>query len=63
MERDTVINRIRNEFAEMPGLKLTVDQAMRLWGLDRAECQRVINALVQAAFLQRNSRGEVLRSE
>lgn len=62
MERDTVVNRIRNEFVEMPGLRLTLEQAMRLWGLDRDECQRVINALVKTAFLRRNVRGEVLRS-
>ena len=62
MERDTVIKRVKSEFTEMPGLRLTMPQAMRLWGLDRDECQRVINTLVNTAFLQRNARGEFLRA-
>jgi hypothetical protein len=62
MERDRVITRIKSEFVEMPGLRLTVPQAMKLWGLDRDECQRVINALVSTAFLQRNARGEVVKA-
>ena len=62
MDRDLVIRRVKREFAEMPGLRLTMPQAMRLWGLDRDECQRVINSLVNTAFLQRNARGEVLKA-
>jgi hypothetical protein len=46
----------------MLGLRLTMSQAMRLWGLDRDECQRVINTLVSTAFLQRNARGEVQKA-
>ena len=45
--------RIRGEFTEMPGLRLTVAQAQRLFGLDDATCQQVIDALVSAAFLHR----------
>ena len=30
-----LINRVRSEFLEMPGLRLRVDQAQRLWNLDR----------------------------
>src|SRR5947209_3850150 len=29
-----LVGRIRSEFLEMPGLRLTVTQASRLWGLD-----------------------------
>jgi hypothetical protein len=35
---ETVVFRIRAEYAEMPGLKLTAAQAQRLWGLDRQSC-------------------------
>ena len=28
------VRRVRAEFLEMPGLKLTVQQAQRLWGVD-----------------------------
>ena len=62
MDRDRVITRVKSEFAEMPGLRLTMPQAMKLWGLDREECQRVINTLVKTAFLQRTARGEVVRA-
>jgi hypothetical protein len=30
-----LLNRVRGEYAEMPGLTLTLAQAQRLWGLDR----------------------------
>jgi hypothetical protein len=53
---------VRNEFTEMPGLRLSMPQAMRLWGLDREACERVVDALVQASFLRKTSRGEVVRS-
>lgn len=62
MDRDRVLKRVKSEFVEMPGLRLTMAQAMRLWGLDHDECQRVINTLVTTSFLQRNARGEVARA-
>ncbi len=52
MELDAVVRRVRGEFAEMPGLRLTLPQAMRLWGLDKDACQQVIDVLVGSAFLQ-----------
>jgi hypothetical protein len=58
----SVVIHVRNEFTEMPGLRLSVPQAMRLWGLDREACERVVDALVQASFLRRTARGEVVRS-
>ena len=30
-----LLGRIRGEYLEMPGLKLTLAQAQRLWGLDQ----------------------------
>jgi Fic family protein len=63
MDLEPVITRVRNEFLEMPGLRLNISQAMRLWGLSRDECQRVIEALVKASFLQKTRRGEIVRLE
>ena len=63
VELDPLVIRVRNEFLEMPGLRLSVSQAMRLWGLDREACQRVIDALVDASFLQLTRRGEIVRIE
>jgi len=37
--------------------KLTPAQAMRLWGLEREMCARVIDGLVDAAFLRWTRRG------
>jgi len=48
---DALLNRIRGEFLEMPGLRLTCEQAQRLYGLDRALCQRALDWLVDAGFL------------
>jgi hypothetical protein len=48
-----IVGRVRAEFIEMPGLKLTVAQAQRLWGLDRSTCEWVIEKLTEAGFLVR----------
>ena len=49
--------RIRAEFAEMPGLCLTVQQAARLWNLDLATCERVLRELVDAHDIVRTDDG------
>jgi hypothetical protein len=45
--------RAQSEFNEMPGLKLTVAQASRLWSFDSALCTEVLSALVERRFLIR----------
>ncbi len=56
-----LVGRIRAEFLEMPGLRLTVTQASRLWGLDEGACRRVIDVLIGSAFLRWTSGGAVAR--
>jgi hypothetical protein len=51
MPEKALLERIRAEYLEMPGLRLTVDQAQRLCGVERATCQAVFDALVRAHFL------------
>jgi hypothetical protein len=46
--------RIVTEYHEMPGLRLTLWQAARLWALDHEECERVLEALVDARQLKRS---------
>jgi len=58
-----LVGRIRAEFLEMPGLRLTVTQASRLWGLDEGACRRVIDALIDASFLRWTPSGSVARAE
>jgi len=62
MEAPAVADRIRGEFNEMPGLQLTIAQAARLWGLDQTSCRRVIEALVDAAFLRWTPTGTIVRA-
>ena len=49
---DALLRRVRGEYREMPGMRLTIDQAMRLWDLDRQTCQSLLNSLVEAHFLE-----------
>ena len=55
------IERIRGEFLEMPGLRLTAAQVARLCGVDRAICQAVLDALVDAKFLRVSTDGTYTR--
>jgi hypothetical protein len=43
--------RVKAEYVEMPGLRLTRVQAARLWALDSRVCEAVLPALVEARFL------------
>ena len=45
------MQRIRAEFLEMPGMRLTVEQVQRLCGVDASVCQLVLNSLVARKFL------------
>ena len=49
--------RIRGEFVEMPGLRLTLAQASRLWNIDRQQGEAVLNGLVDERFLFRTRDG------
>lgn len=46
---------MRAEFLEMPGLRLTIAQAQRLWNLDRLTCERMLQTLVETGFLRGGS--------
>jgi hypothetical protein len=63
MDFPILIQRVRAEFDEMPGLRLTPAQAARLLGLDHRSCERVISVLVRSAFLRWTSDGSVVRAE
>ena len=61
MPHKTMLERIRGEYLEMPGLRLTLEQARRLCGVERALCQMVLDALVDAKFLCVKSGGAYAR--
>lgn len=55
------IERLRAEFLEMPGLRLTVAQVQRLCGLEPSMCQAVLDALVGVKFLRVTPTGHYVR--
>ena len=42
-----LLARIKGEFLEMPGLRLTFDQACRLWQVDPPVCRAALDALAE----------------
>jgi predicted transcriptional regulator of viral defense system len=54
---------VRAEFCEMPGLRLTLTQAQRLFDLSGTECREVLDALVDEGFLHRSENGVYLRAD
>ena len=60
---EEVLRRVQGEFLEMPGLRLTTPQARKLWGLDAAQCDALLGALVDANFLFRTRDGAFMRVE
>ena len=47
------VDRVRGEFAEMRGFSPTLEQAARLFGLPREECDRVLGSLVEDGSLRK----------
>jgi hypothetical protein len=57
-----IVERIRGEFREMPGLTLTTEQAQRLWNLDSPTCGEVLASLVSEGFLRVKPNGAYARA-
>ena len=62
MEIPALVDRVKAEFNEMPGLRLTVAQATRLWGLERTLCLTVVETLVRTSFLRWGHGGTIVRA-
>lgn len=45
---------IRDEFSEMPGMRLTFAQVQRLWSLPAHECKAVLDHLLTRGMLQQD---------
>jgi len=52
-----LVQRLREEFEETPGLRLTVREASRFWALDEVTCARVLNELAIQGVLARSVDG------
>ena len=48
----SIVDRVRGEFTEMPGLSPTLAQAARLFGLQAEECRGVLELLLREEFLR-----------
>ena len=48
--------RVSAEFREMPGLRITLAQASRLFSMDPAPCERVLRGLVDGGELSTDGR-------
>jgi hypothetical protein len=59
--REQILRRIRSEYLEMPGLRLTCAQAQRLWAMDRQTCTEVLDSLTEDRFLHRRDDGSYAR--
>lgn len=57
-----IVERVRGEYMEMPGLELTTPQAGRLWNLGPDDCRQVLDALVDAGFLKWTAKRTAVRT-
>jgi hypothetical protein len=58
---EDVLNRLRAEFLEMPGLRLKPAQVQRLCGVEATVCQLALDSLVNAKFLYAEPDGHYVR--
>jgi hypothetical protein len=58
---NALLERLRAEFVQMPGLRLKREQVQRLCGIDHVMCQPVLDALVDERFLSRKPDGTYAR--
>jgi hypothetical protein len=56
-----VLERIRAEYREMPGMALTRAQVERLCGVEVANCRLALELLVQSHFLSLSAGGMYVR--
>ena len=54
---ESLLARIRGEYSEMPGLRLTFAQACRLWQLDASTCEALLDQLVREGFVYKTNNG------
>src|SRR4029077_19523411 len=56
-----LVARVRGEFFEMPGLRLTCEQACRLWQVDVSMCKKLLDHLVLEGLYARRIVGFMSR--
>ena len=53
----SALDTILGGYARVPSLRLTCEQASRIWTLEETRCRGMFDALVDAGFLRRGSDG------
>jgi hypothetical protein len=61
--REALVRRIVGEFDELPGLRLSLRQTMKLLGVDEAACLRILNQLTLAGHIRRDAGALYVRRE
>jgi hypothetical protein len=54
---ESLLARVRGEYFEMPGLRVTFAQACRLWQLDVSTCEMLLDRLIREGFLWKTNNG------
>jgi hypothetical protein len=54
---EQILERLRTEYREMPGLRLKLEQVQRLCGMEQPLCKLALETLVEAKFLRVSSDG------
>ena len=62
-QREALVQRLIAEFDEMPGLRLSLPQASRLFGVTEAAASRILTALTKAGTLHRNASNLYMRRD
>ena len=57
-----LMRQVHAEYAEMPGMSLTLAQAQRLWSVDGATCEEAFDRLTVAGVLRRTATGRFVRA-
>ena len=59
---DDLLQRVRDEYGDVPKLRLTPSQAQLVFGLEPSACAAVLDALLTERFLSRTQDGLFVRS-
>ena len=56
---EDLVRRVRAEFREVPGLRLTPAEARRVWGVDERTCEAVFCLLIESREFKRTPDGRI----
>lgn len=62
-KKEAILGAIREEFVEMPCMRLTHAQFRRLWHLTPAESDRLVGDLIAVGFLAEDPQGRIGRAQ